>query len=227
VVILSESEAHQPVLNILRKHKPDHILVTGKLSGELNLPPSVLHQQVGANLDLVISAARHQGISDEHIRRGILTTHLDIGKMTIHSFDSVNGRIIFINAFAANDPVSTSEVIRQAMKIVPLKDPEIIGLLALRADRGERSLQWMRFLKDQKPSLFDRIFVAGPGARVLEHRLSGCTRIPGKDPALITDRIIRSASRDAVVFGIGNIHGTGMELLSHWKENGKEFIPAG
>ncbi|MFH0759963.1 MAG: poly-gamma-glutamate synthase PgsB [Bacteroidota bacterium] len=224
-VILTGSEAHPSVLKILRKQKPALILTPGKLSGELNLSPTALHQQVSANLDLVIATARHQGISDKNIRNGILNTRLDIGSMTLYSFDSGNCKVIFVNAFAANDPVSTSEIIEQALKIIPLKDPDIIGLLALRADRGERSLQWLRFLKDNKTDLFDRIFVVGPNAPVLERRLNGCTRIPGKDPVMITDRIIRSASRNAVVFGIGNIHGTGMNLLSHWKEYGKEFFP--
>ena len=225
-VILPESEVHPIVMNILRKRKPDLILTPGKLSGELNLPPSILHQQVDANLDLVISAARHQGIPDNTIRTGILNARLDVGRMILYSFGSDKGQVIFANAFAANDPVSTSEMIHKVLKIVPLKDPETIGLLALRADRGERSLQWLRFLKDPELRLFDRIFVVGPNAPVLERRLNGCARIPGTDPALITDRIIRFASRDAVIFGIGNIHGTGMKLLSHWKENGKEYIPA-
>jgi len=225
-VILPESEVHPFVMNIIRKCKPDLILTPGKLSGQLDLPPSVLNQQVATNLDLIISAARQLGISEKDIRNGILDARLDIGRMTMYSFNSVNGRIIFVNAFAANDPVSTSEMIHKVLKVLPLKDPETIGLLALRADRGERSLQWLRFLRDQKPCLFDRIFVVGPNAPVLERRLNGCTRLPGKDPALITNRIIRSASRDAVILGIGNIHGTGMKLLSHWKENGKEYIPA-
>jgi len=227
VVILPESEAQASVLNILQKNKPGCILTPGKLSGDMNLSSSAVHQHLPANLDLVIATARHLGISDEPVRSGILNARMDVGKMNLYGFDFPKGKVLFVNAFAANDPVSTSGLIQRVLARVPFKDPGIIGLLALRADRGERSLQWLRFLKDQKHPLFNRIFVVGPNSPVLERRLSDCTRIPGKDPAFITDSIIRCATRDTVVIGAGNIHGTGMKLLSYWKENGKEFVPAG
>jgi len=219
-IIMPEKELNEFILKAVQQKKARLIRAGTGISLELNLPESVRQKHIPANLDVIVTASRYLRIPDDHIVKGILDTHLDIGQHEIFSFHAGQRKIWFVNAFAANDPVSTRQIMA---KIREMLEPEItaglmtIGLLALRSDRGERSRQWLDFLKSDGQDLFSQIFVSGIHSRVFTLKLKNCERLRSRDPGEITRQITASSNSDMLVFGIANIHGLGMDLIGYWK----------
>ena len=151
-----------------------------------------------------------------------------------------------VSAFAANDPESTMLVYDRVMKALDTSPNRCVGLMALRRDRGDRSLQWAEALAGGLLDSFSHLYVTGvhaPAFRRRVRQLGGRharrdkSREQGSDnkrdaPSI---RILRSAPaanltesvlseiRDSggVVFGFGNIGGVGEELVRHWARIGE------
>ncbi len=199
------------------------------------------------NLDLVVAAARHLGVPDDAIRRGIAKARHDIGALGVWSLPVERGRAFLVNAFAANDPAATMRAYdrvcadggRAAGGARAPERPRCVGLLSLRADRGERTLQWADALAGGLADRFDALLVTGFHAAALARRVSrsghGATHPEGgSNPATPPVRVLRRTSVEeltrtalsalgpagGVVFGFGNIGGPGVALVEHWSRIG-------
>jgi hypothetical protein len=102
-----------------------------------------------------------------------------------------------------------------------------IGLLNLRADRGDRSLLWADSLAEGALDRFDVLFLHGLHGPAVRHRLKGHpgrTRIrllkPGA-PAEIMEQIVAARGGEGgVLFGFGNIGGLGRDMVRYWNKVG-------
>jgi poly-gamma-glutamate synthase PgsB/CapB len=218
-VIIPEEELNEFILKGIQQNQARLITANTGISDELNLPESVSQKHIPANLDAVVTASRYLGIPDENIIKGILDARLDIGQLEIFRFHTDNRNLWFVNAFAANDPVSTIQIIHKTREILAPEitgTPEIIALLALRSDRGERNRQWLDYLKSDGKDLFSRIWVSGLHAPIFTRKLENCKKFKSRNPEEITRQIIESAKGDILVFGIANIHGLGREMVEYW-----------
>ncbi|MDP2956114.1 MAG: Mur ligase family protein [Longimicrobiales bacterium] len=211
------------------------------------------------NLDLVVAAARRLGVGEEAIRRGIASARHDVGALGVWKAPGQAGAergaaappVHLVNAFAANDPESTMRVYDEVMErlgsprgAVPDSGPmRCVGLLSLRADRGDRTLQWADALANGLLDRFDALLVTGMHAAALERRvrqargrMPGRTRTAGSGPPPIrvlrrgsAERLTRAALAElgasgGVVFGFGNIGGLGTKLVEHWSSNEEAVI---
>jgi len=178
------------------------------------------------NLDLVCAAARSLGIDDRTIRAGIQRTRPDIGTLAIWRYQPAGSASVcfLVNAFAANDPESTLLVHNRLMAALGASPERCVGLMNLRRDRGDRTLQWVGALRAGFLNRFSRLYVLGLHAAALKRRtkrFDDGTRIEvlrENRPAAITQTVL-SGIRDAggIVFGFGNIGGAGEALVSHWR----------
>ena len=191
----------------------------------------------GENLDLVYAAARSLDIDDATIVEGVRRTRRDVGALRIWRYRPADFETpcFLVNAFAANDPESTAVVHDKVTAALGAEPERYVGLLNLRPDRGDRTLQWLEALRGGFLDRFSRLYVLGLHARALEQRLKRCDgSVPievlrQKQPAEIT-RTVLSGVRDAggvgvgggggVVFGFGNIGGPGEALVMHWSAVG-------
>ena len=201
------------------------------------------------NLDLVVEAARRLGVGDDAILRGIAAARHDVGALGVWRVPAspeprgaAPNRVHLVSAFAANDPGSTMRVYDEVMaRLGPLRDtapggprPRCVGLLSLRSDRGDRTLQWADALAAGLLERFDALLVTGLHAGALERRVQRVQGVrPAAGPARI--RVLRPASAESltrtalaevgpqggVVFGFGNIGGPGVELVEHWSRTGE------
>ncbi len=221
VVIIPESGVNEFIIKEIDQ-KDARLLTAGTgICRDLNLEEPLLQKHIQTNLDIVVAVARHLGIPDETIRKGIPETRRDIGQPEIFRLHDKNRKIWFVNAFAANDPVSTRQImvkIREILSPEITAEPEIIGLLALRSDRGERSHQWLDYLNAEGEQLFHRVYVSGVHSPIFARKLKNCEKLISKKPDAITSQIIDSTQRDILVFGIANIHGLGKDLINFWRQ---------
>jgi poly-gamma-glutamate synthase PgsB/CapB len=217
-VFVSEIEINDLIIKEINNKHSTLIRIPAGLCRELDLPERIFDSHHPANLDLAISAARHFGIPDATIARGITETSLDIGKPDIYLLPSGHFRIWFVNNFAANDPLSSMEqihAIRRRLSDGSETRPATAGFLSLRHDRGERSRQWLDFLRGLENPVFSRLFVTGANAPVFERQLKHCQRMNTRDPRKIIEILTREIQEDTLIFGLVNIHGTGFRLLKY------------
>ena len=113
--------------------------------------------------------------------------------------------------------------------VTALTDPkgECIGLLNLRADRGDRTVQWAESLAGGAIRRFSRLYVSGLHAPALARRLrrSG-NRVPIdvlhpiRPPDVMKTILAEAQGKEPVVFGFGNIGGLGEAMVAHWNADG-------
>ncbi|MFH1763163.1 MAG: Mur ligase family protein [Gemmatimonadota bacterium] len=186
--------------------------------------------EFGTNLDLVWAAARFLGVKEEVIREGICKAQGDVGtlKSWRYHHDQSPDPWLLVNAFAANDPESTMGIHRRILESRRLGPEACIGLLGLRSDRGDRSLQWAEALEAGALMSFRRLFVAGLHAHALRHRLRHhpeARRIeilrPSPPEGIMTRILGMEREGGGILFGFGNIAGLGLSMVEHWRKVGE------
>lgn len=201
-------------------------LVGGGLGG--------LARRFGENIDLVCAAARALDIGDRIIREGLRRSRGDIGALRIWRYregEDGNERqkpCFLVNAFAVNDPESTGLTLDVVTAALGFGPERCVGLLNLRADRGDRTLQWVAALRQGFLERFAYLYVTGLHARAVERRLKRLntralveaigTRPPAETTHMVSSKIPVDGG---VVFGFGNIAGMGEALIAHWSATGE------
>ncbi len=182
------------------------------------------------NVRLALAVAQSLGIPWETARRGMTAAAADFG--AFKAWRAAGGgeseAPIFVSAFAANDPESTLKAIAPALAYASRTGKKPVGLLNLRSDRGDRSLQWAEALASGRLDGFAAIAVIGSparafGARIKRNRANSGRTIwvlREKEPSRILERLASAGGASSVVVGMGNIGGLGGEIVEHWERTG-------
>ena len=186
------------------------------------------------NLRLALAVLESLGVSRAVALRGMGKAARDFGSLRAWraSFGAPPHHVWCVSAFAANDPESSAAVLARLPSLLPAGAGPLIGLLALREDRGDRTLQWVRaagqgFFKD-----FEHVAVLGGPARAASRAFRkalgpGIRKFsfePAFRPPDLMERLAGPAGRDPVLVGLGNIRGAGEDFIRYWQETG---IPDG
>jgi poly-gamma-glutamate synthase PgsB/CapB len=177
------------------------------------------------NLDLVVALVKHLNIDDKTVMECITKATGDIGSLKIwrHRYDESGKAVFFVNGFAANDPDSTWRVLEEVKRVLPDTSGRSVGLLSLRADRGDRTLQWLDALRGRFSGLFNTLYVTGGHANVFRKKVKGAKVLKNKSPARMTKTVMADADDGTVIFGFGNMMGAGRRLVTYWSEIGDAY----
>lgn len=175
------------------------------------------------NQELAQTLATELEISPECISKGLNNSKMDSGEVSAYEFIRDDKKIVFINCFAANDPLSSQILMDEVRQKLELSDPEVVGLLSLRMDRGERSQQWLDYLQSGQATQFDRLFFMGAHRQVFKRKLQQGELIRMKKPDEISRHILDSCNGDTIIFGLVNIHSLGMDLINYWEKSGRKI----
>jgi poly-gamma-glutamate synthase PgsB/CapB len=185
------------------------------------------------NQTIALAVADYLKIDRETARRGIEKAQPDFGSLKVFKvrLDDSARTYYLASLFAANDPESTDKALfhlRRQWNALPEKT---IGLLNLRYDRGDRSLQWIRALENGFFKSFERLIFIGDHAHALGRKRKWFERtgpnisaLPEKGPRKIMDTLFACESGDAVVIGLGNMGGLGEKLVDYWARIGTRLI---
>ncbi len=189
------------------------------------LSPELAKKEFSENIDLVYAFGQRLNIGQKTILNGILKAKHDIGAFKIWQYRSAETQQLYylVNAFAANDPESTLQVISKLKEILPSASDNLIGLFCLRSDRGERTLQWIEALKNGGFECFNKIFVTGIHAKIVKRRLKRVAVLKNELPEKIMETIVADTEAPAVIFGFGNMEGTGRLVVDYWNITGEEY----
>ena len=165
--------------------------------------------------------AKHFGIDDDRVAQGLANVSRDLGALSIRQMRAGDPtkRLILVNAFAANDPTSTLRVLAKTRALVP-ETSDVVGVLCLRSDRGDRTAHWLEALENGAAGQFSRLYVTGGHSSVLARRLAIARRLKHGTTEQIMDSIARDVDNDTVVFGFGNFVGMGRQLTEYWNREG-------
>ncbi|MCK4762174.1 MAG: hypothetical protein KAW12_08255 [Candidatus Aminicenantes bacterium] len=200
-----------------------------------------------------IKPLRGSSLELEQLINGLKKVKHDTSEFNIRRYSPEQTQKTFFltNAFAANDPRSTFEIITKINKIFPFSTGKLVGLLNLRADRGDRTVQWIEALKNGSGDFFKCIYVTGAHTKIVKKKLKNIVILKHKQPEKMMAKIIQNSMPEAsaaettsshpqtgtgqaapaakttdhkvVILGFGNIKGAGNLLINYWNKIGEEY----
>jgi poly-gamma-glutamate synthase PgsB/CapB len=182
------------------------------------------------NIRLALAVADFLGIDKKVALQGMIKARPDFGSLKTWALDldSPPRRWLLVSCFAANDPESTQLVLSRLQEKKLFDGKRMIGLLNLREDRGDRTIQWLKALKEEAFPGIRSFFLIGNHARALRRKL----KMPGKTelfvskplaPQKIMEEISEKVEGEAVLIGMGNMGGKGKELVEYWQTKGRPY----
>ena len=127
------------------------------------------------------------GLDDRTIERGMACRRARRGSLQIcaATFGAPPRPAVCVSLFAANEPESSAAALREVESFSPPGGRPIVGLLSLREDRGDRTLQWIRAAGEGFFRGFSLVFLLGPPARAALRKIR---RRPAGRPGLFPRR---------------------------------------
>lgn len=176
------------------------------------------------NVALALKICAELGVDRELALKGMWQATPDPGATLTHELDFWGRRIVFVNAFAANDPSSSERIWHQALS----SHAEIgnrIALFNCRSDRTDRSRQLARAVVDWAAA--DHYVLTGTGTRAFQKHAV----LAGIDPSTIhtaerespTDLfeiLVDLAGGSGLIVGMGNIGDNGLEIARIFRNRG-------
>ncbi|MBN2874080.1 MAG: hypothetical protein JXM71_03205, partial [Spirochaetales bacterium] len=195
------------------------------LPGEaLTLAKRLSYEEFDENLAVALEVCDDIGLDRSLALLSMAGVVPDFGALRTWSWidDELGVPVSFTNAFAANDVESSLIVLDRVTKdhvagADKVARVPIVGVLNLRADRGERTLQWLRAFRGGLVCALDEVRVVGTHARILERRLSGstvrCVAEHSRNPAALIRGLLACYPAGVRIVGLGNIAGAGGAIV--------------
>ncbi|MFQ6109344.1 MAG: poly-gamma-glutamate synthase PgsB [Candidatus Aminicenantales bacterium] len=229
-VFIPEKECFPVFLKVSRASKSALIRVSEEAFGKISaLAKEFPFFEWRENISLALAVAEHLGVERNRALQGMARSNPDFGSLKIWKVDwsAPPCSLECVSCFSANEPESTGEALSFLEERKFFDGKTVLGLLNLRKDRGDRTLQWLRAVRDGAAfPVFRKIFLAGLHARAFRRKLRGTKRddvvvLKSRSPEGIMSQILKEEEGRCVVVGMGNIGGTGRDLVSYWERVGK------
>jgi gamma-polyglutamate synthase len=208
-------------------HLPTYRTAADERGAELLLadPDAVTEEQLRGHRHLVLpdhvaivlAVTRDLGIDDEVAMRGMRRAPADPYAMRVTEIGDPAAPAFFVNGFAANDPASTL-ALWEHIEDRDLPTEALTVVVNCRDDRMDRT---QRFASDVLPHLpIDQLIVTGRQTGPILQAANGAGRIRAGEVLDLTgasaDEVLAALDgslTDRVVYGVGNLHGGGVELV--------------
>jgi poly-gamma-glutamate synthase PgsB/CapB len=189
--------------------------------------PLLAYDEFEDNLSTALETCLALGLDGEQALRSMADAVPDLGALRSWSWlDEESGaHLSFTNAFAAND-VESSLAVLERIVTKPEADnaAPLVGILNLRSDRGERTLQWLRALRAGLPAGLAALQITGLHAPLVRHRLRAvgiqCSVAVSHDPATLFSALLLSFPAGFHAVGLGNIAGPGAAMVDWCAQRG-------
>lgn len=229
-VVIPEEEV-LPVFVERARSLGTELVLARKGPGSPPFPGSGPAGVLESNSRLALETARVLGIGEDAARGGMLAANPDVG--SLRAWDAPGGAderdLSFVNLFAANDPLSTRQVLDAVLARPEFSERALVGLLNLRRDRGDRSMQWAEAFEDGMFAGLAEVAVLGGPAwafvrRMRKNRMGRDGRfrvVAERLPERIIASLASFATGPVLVVGMGNIGGSGLAVVEHCERTGE------
>jgi poly-gamma-glutamate synthase PgsB/CapB len=186
---------------------------------ELDGFPYVEHPD---NVALALKVCVDLGVDREAALRGMWQAQPDPGVMTVYRAEEPGQSMVFINGFSTNDPDTTGKIWALIVRRYG-QSRRRLAVVNCHAERADRSRQLADACLTWSPA--DHYLVVGSGTRTFSQRAMAL----GMDPDRVTclEKVTktqllaamdRMAGSSALVMGMGNISGAGLDLVQHFRK---------
>ena len=223
-VFILEKEQREIFEKTVNKGGGKIIKIPADIAADLYRDTPQLKNEFSEVLDLVYGVSRHLGIDHDTIRVGLLTAKFDTGRSKIwhYKLNYAGEKCYVVNGFAANDPESTAYLIEKTRDELKATVGQFVGILNLRSDRGDRTLQWIHTLQYNSSKFFNRLYVIGSNSYSVKRKIRWAIVLKDRSPEKIMSKILPDLKNDDILFGCGNIAGLGNGLVELWSKIGSE-----
>ena len=174
------------------------------------------YSEHGENVALALKVCEHVGVDRAAALQGMIALEPEAGAMRILHLEYFRRDMIFVNAFAANDPESTGGIWERLIKKHG-EERKLIALINCRADRPHRSQQMAEAAASWTPA--HKYIVMGTGtlmfARMAVKEGLDANKIIVMEQGAMVDvieTIFEEAGYRSLVVGMCNIHGGGEDV---------------
>lgn len=178
------------------------------------------------NVALALKVCQDLGVPRQTALEGMWNATPDAGVLQMYSVREHEKEIAFVNGFAANDPESTGQNWNMVVGRFTAFDQRV-ALFNCRADRTDRSIQLADACLKWQPA--DRYVLVGSATDVFARRALANGMNPGRllsAERLPTENVIKNieqqANTSAMVMGMGNIAGPGMQIIDYFRSRGNQ-----
>jgi len=180
------------------------------------------------DIALALAVSGHLGVPGETALRGMAGARPDFG--SLRAWDAVLGdppaSWTLVSAFAANDPESSRRALGRLAGLQRETPRDLVGVINLRKDRGDRTLQWIDALDNGYFSGFAALYVVGAHTRARRWRRPSAAPpavrpLGGNSVEPLMAAIAQGHGEGAVLVGLGNMGGLGRSLVEHWERIGR------
>ncbi|MCC5878901.1 MAG: poly-gamma-glutamate synthase PgsB [Idiomarina sp.] len=174
------------------------------------------YSEHGENVALALKICQHLGVDREQALQGMIGLEPEAGAMRILHLEYFRRDMIFVNAFAANDPESTGGIWERLIKKHG-DDRKYIALINCRGDRPHRSQQMAEAAATWTAA--DKYIVMGSGTLMFARMAVKEGLDPNKIIVMeqgamvdVIETIFEEAGYRSLVVGMCNIHGGGEDV---------------
>jgi len=176
---------------------------------ELTAPTPLPRWVRRENLELALSVCEAAGADLSTALAGMLRADPPPDAWTLRKIHHRGGVLYVLNAFSANDPQSTRQLIDETLYWLGEERP-LLGVFNHRRDRAFRVETFAPLLEDRK---MERLFLIGDRVPRWRRRFPQAEYLVGKcHSQQMYDRILSAAPPGALIVGMGNIGGAGLQL---------------
>ncbi len=199
---------------------------------EMEQFPYIEHPE---NVALALRVCRDLGVDRLTALQGMWGAGPDPGVMKLYQVEEAGRPMVFVNGFAANDPESTGKIWDMIVNRFQHLDRHI-AVVNCRADRPDRSAQLAEAALRWQPA--DHYFVVGTATDIFARRAVSLgmdrgrlTTVENAHAPRLMEALTHQVGQSAMVMGMGNISGPGMELVRYFdariSSSNKSLTPAG
>jgi poly-gamma-glutamate synthase PgsB/CapB len=180
------------------------------------------YQEHAENVALCLAVCEELGVPRDIALDGMMNLDPEPGATQIHRLEFHGRELVFVNAFAANDPESTGRIWERMVARFPEEQGyKRIAVVNCRADRPQRSQQiaaaaaaWSRT---------DHFVVIGHGTILFLREASRRGILPerltveeGASPSEVIETILEVSGKRALIVGMANIKGGGGSVARYF-----------
>jgi gamma-polyglutamate synthase len=225
ILFTSENVIQDTLIEIAQKRKTKTSVVDPQIVSQEEMRgfSYIEHRD---NVALALAICIYLGIDRQTALKGMYDANPDAGVLTKHTVESFHKKLIFYNAFAANDPDSTFLVWQKIHQEIGFEGVRIV-LLNTRQDRLYRAKQLAEMVSRRLKNEVDFLMLIGQSTDVVETIAAGygfsrkkIIAVGWTTPERVFEKILAITPKISTTVAIGNMGGMGAETVEYFKIRG-------
>lgn len=176
------------------------------------------------NVALALAVCEHYHVPREVALDGMYRAFPDPGALKVLEAEE-SGRVVqFINALAANDPMSTLAIWHK-VKSLSTEVGTVLFMLNTRADRYDRTIQLLEMVRDNLTSEFNYFLLNGENVERVYNSLPDygidqqkAVKIGMAEPSVTYEEIFKRVESIGTVFAMGNVGKGGLDVATYFAQ---------